>query len=222
VLKATTRLVLVDVVATDKKGAVADLERSDFTVLEDGTEQQIRVFSFQHPTLGDHRPEAPRADLPDNVFTNIPSYPPTNALNVLLLDSINTTFQNQAYVRGQMLKYLEKMPEDQPIAVYLLSSNGRLTLLQDFTTDPAILRSVVKNFKSKASPLLDSSAGPELDIVPPGLNDPGTIGGQALQSMVAAMASLEQQHASFQADLRIKYTMAALTAISGGHIGRAS
>src|SRR5260370_28956928 len=47
VLKAITRLVVVDVVATDKKGeAVTDLERADFTLLEDGKEQQIRVFNF--------------------------------------------------------------------------------------------------------------------------------------------------------------------------------
>src|SRR5215469_14020225 len=50
VLKATTRLVIVDVVATDGKGqAIKDLERPDFRLLEDGKEQQIRVFSFQEP-----------------------------------------------------------------------------------------------------------------------------------------------------------------------------
>src|SRR6266704_1761459 len=44
VLKTITRLVVVDVVATDKKGDAAfGLERSDFTLLEDGKEQEIRV-----------------------------------------------------------------------------------------------------------------------------------------------------------------------------------
>src|SRR5262249_33697250 len=72
VLKATTRLVVLDVVAIDKKGnAVTDLERADFTVVEDGAEQQIRVFSFQQPALrsaGGATPPAP--NLPSNVFTN--------------------------------------------------------------------------------------------------------------------------------------------------------
>src|ERR1700739_2977170 len=47
VLKATTRLVVVDVVATDGKGqAIRDLERPDFTILEAAKEQQIRALSF--------------------------------------------------------------------------------------------------------------------------------------------------------------------------------
>src|SRR5579871_3392418 len=46
VLKTITRLVVVDVVAADKNGPVTNLERNDFTILEDGKEQQIRVFNF--------------------------------------------------------------------------------------------------------------------------------------------------------------------------------
>src|SRR5262249_43118895 len=47
VLKTITRLVVIDVVATDKNGAVTDLDRDDFALLEDGKEQKIRVFNFQ-------------------------------------------------------------------------------------------------------------------------------------------------------------------------------
>ncbi len=51
VLKVKTRLVLVDIVATDNKGKpVVDLKAEDFTLEEYGREQKIRVFSFQHPT----------------------------------------------------------------------------------------------------------------------------------------------------------------------------
>src|SRR5258708_34830105 len=43
VLKTITRLVVVDVVATDTKGdAATGLERSDFTLLEDGTQHRLR------------------------------------------------------------------------------------------------------------------------------------------------------------------------------------
>src|SRR5690242_10948935 len=41
VLKIKTRLVVLDIVARDSKGApVADLKQDDFTVLEDGKEQK--------------------------------------------------------------------------------------------------------------------------------------------------------------------------------------
>ena len=48
-LRTNTRLVVVDVVATDSKGQpVPDLKASDFTVLEDGKPQKISGFNFEH------------------------------------------------------------------------------------------------------------------------------------------------------------------------------
>jgi hypothetical protein len=49
-LRAHTRLVVVDVVATDNKDRpVPDLNIDDFTMLEEGKPQKISHFSFQHP-----------------------------------------------------------------------------------------------------------------------------------------------------------------------------
>src|SRR5215470_16140897 len=48
VMRATTRLVVVDVVVTDSKGQpVANLKADDFAVYEDGKQQKISGFSFQ-------------------------------------------------------------------------------------------------------------------------------------------------------------------------------
>src|SRR5258708_20392064 len=48
VLRVTTRLVMLDVVARDSHGhAVLDLEPKDFTVSEDATPQKVRPFGFQ-------------------------------------------------------------------------------------------------------------------------------------------------------------------------------
>src|SRR5713226_2877911 len=48
-IRATTELVLVNVVARDKKGnLVRDLKREDFTVLEDGQKQQVSSFDFEN------------------------------------------------------------------------------------------------------------------------------------------------------------------------------
>src|SRR5215470_8390562 len=142
VLKSITRLVVVDVVATDKHGAVTDLQRDDFTILEDGKEQRVRVFNFQQPPVHVAANSPTPVKLPENVYSNVPRYSPSSALNVLLLDALNTNLPNQAYVRGEMIRYLEKMPEGQPVAVYMLGT--KLTLLQDFTSDPAVLRNVVQ------------------------------------------------------------------------------
>ena len=167
VLKATTRLVIIDVVASDARGhAVTDLKPNDFTVLEDARLQNIRAFGFQHPVPRSANAVEPK--LPPNVFTNIPRFQQTSALNVVLLDALNTSLPNQAYARQQMIKYLEKMPADQPIAVYTLGT--KLRMLQDFTSDPNILKEVVKNYKGQASPLQESPAGgPDVEMFPPGV-----------------------------------------------------
>jgi VWFA-related protein len=221
VLKAVTRLVVVDVVATDKNGGAATgLERADFSVSEDGVEQDIRVFNFQQPAAAPATPAAAQVamKLPDNVFTNIPTYTSTNTLNVLLLDALNTTVPHQAYVRDEMLRYLQKMPDNQPVAVYLLSS--KLTLLQDFTTDPEILRGAVGKLKGKVSPVLDNpTGGPEIELLPPGVADSGTMPAAMLDSMMR----FEQERTAFMTDMRINYTMAALSSIArslSGYPGR--
>src|SRR5215470_2262981 len=97
VLKSITRLVVVDVVATDKKGAVTDLQRDDFTVLEDGKEQKVRVFNFQQPRINANGGAAivpPK--LPENVYSNVARYSASSALNVVLLDALNTSLPHQA------------------------------------------------------------------------------------------------------------------------------
>jgi len=228
VLKAVTRLVVLDVVATDKKGdAITDLERADFTVSEDGKEQKITVFNLQKPAATDAsantEPNLKPVSLPENVFTNMPRFKISSALNVLLLDGLNTTLPNQGYVRDQMIKYLEKMPADRPVAVYILGS--KLTLLQDFTSDPAVLMEVVKKLRANASPLLDSAIGNQSEVVfPPGALDGafGTEVGpeQTLRlGLLEMMMKFEQERSSFQTDLRVRYTLAALTSLARGLSG---
>src|SRR5215472_18700503 len=51
-IKTTTRVVLLDVVVTDKSGKpVHGLKGHDFTILEDGKAQQVRGFEERGPTV---------------------------------------------------------------------------------------------------------------------------------------------------------------------------
>ncbi|HZE79964.1 MAG TPA: VWA domain-containing protein, partial [Candidatus Polarisedimenticolia bacterium] len=217
VLKSITRLVVVDVVATNRNGAITDLKQDDFTILEDGKEQKIRVFNFQQPHA--NAPAAMAVSKPpNNVYSNVARFSASSALNILLLDALNTNLPHQAYVRDQMIRYLEKMPEGQPVAVYILST--KLTLLQDFTDDPAVLKKVAREIKSNMSPLLDNpTGGPDTELLPAGLADSGMVPAQ----MLNAMQSFEQERIAFQTDLRITYTINALNSIArslSGYPGR--
>lgn len=157
VLKVTTRLVVMDVVATDNHGQpVTDLTAQDFTVLEDGKRQQIRVFNFRGPELKQTAAHPKMVELPPNVFTNIPTYRQETSLNIILLDLVNTDFEDQAYGRAQILKYLASIPDDKPIAVALYTLGRKLRLVQDFTSDFAALRSAVNGFRGERPLLADT------------------------------------------------------------------
>jgi len=145
VLRATTRLVVVDVVATDSKGSpMADLGIDDFTILEDDKPQKISAFAFrQSGTVAETMQQAKL-----NLFTNVPRFSGASSLNVILLDSLNAEYLSRTYGRDQLLKYLESGPAIQPTAVYALEN--KLKLLHDFTLDAKELKSVVEKYKPSA------------------------------------------------------------------------
>jgi len=90
VIRATTRLVQVDVVVTDSSGhPVKDhLTEKDFSILEDGKPQKVSFFSFQQ-LEGREKRQPPQ--LPPHVATNRPEYRHTAGPPIiLLLDGVNT------------------------------------------------------------------------------------------------------------------------------------
>src|SRR5882724_9667313 len=145
VLRANTRLVVVDVVATDGKGQLlGDLKPGDLTMLEDGKIQKISNFTFHPPGKTD---VVLNSHLPANVVTNAPSFQ-ASSLNVMLLDTLNGDFGEQAYVKGQLLKYLSQARLSHPIALFAMENH--LVMLHDFTTDPVALKSSVEKFRAPA------------------------------------------------------------------------
>ena len=217
VLKVTTRLVVVDVVATDRKGnPVTDLQREDFTVAEDGKPQDVRAFSFQNATKpGEQVAQTTPHEkpLPVNVVTNVRLAKAGAPLAVLLLDGINTRLNNQQYAKQQLLEFLKKLPADQPVAVYLLGS--RLLLIQDFTSDPAVLKAAVQNLKDLRSPLMENASGGPVKFWFEGVPLPTEIKRRALE--------FQQETESSQTDIRMTITLTALNQLArtlAGYPGR--
>jgi VWFA-related protein len=144
-LHANTRLVVVDVVATDNRGElISDLKPGDVTMLEDGKAQKISSFMFHPPGKTE---VAISSHLPANVVTNAPAFQ-SSSLNVMLLDTLNGDFAEQSYVKDQLLKYFSRAQLTHPIAVFAMENH--LVMLHDFTTDPTVLKSSVEKFKAPA------------------------------------------------------------------------
>jgi VWFA-related protein len=165
-IRVASRLVLVDVVVTDKHGQpVPGLKPSDFTVTEKGKPQKISVFTPPNQTA---RPAAPA--LAPGVYSNRPEYrspggPPT----VILLDAANTPLAEQTNARSQMLKWVldEYRPGDR-VAVFALTE--KLVLLSDFTDDPQVLLSVLRQYVAQKSALNSTPSAP---IAPAEIRAPG-------------------------------------------------
>ncbi|HEY6251266.1 MAG TPA: VWA domain-containing protein [Candidatus Angelobacter sp.] len=209
VLKSTTRLVVVDVVATNSKGKpVFDLGIHDFKLLENGKDQEIRVFDFQKP--GDQQPSgelsaahpAPAAKLAANVFTNAPAYKHSSALNVVLLDSLNTANPRQAFAHDELQRFLEKFTPSGPVAIYILG--GSLRLVQDFTDDPRMLTTAALRLDVKGSALLDNKTGGPPVVMP-------AIAGNPLDG---ALRGKEEESRNFSTLEQIEITFAALNSIA--------
>lgn len=182
--KTTTHEVVVDVVATKVDGDPAlGLGKQDFEIRENGKLQTIDFFE-EHTKSGavlSTPPEMPV--MPVGARTNVPPAPPSDAVNVLLVDTLNTEMQDQAYVRRQVMDFLTKMQPGTRMAIFILGS--KLRCLQGFTSDTSALlaalndqRNGLKGQKSSLLQTRDDRAGDAADL-------------STLQSMQASSYAIE-------------------------------
>jgi VWFA-related protein len=235
VIRATTRLVQIDVVVTDSSGRpVKDLSEKDFSITEDGKPQKLAFFSFQQM-----KPEGlvKSRQLPAHVTTNRPEFRPLHGPPiVLLLDGINTPVEHQIVVRRQMLSFLaEHLDASMRIAVFAMGNE--LSILQDFTSDPSLLRQAMLNYQSQAAaagrlgamdvqpqaPTADAAPGSTRAAVQPGAGaaDGGT--DRSLMNIAAALARFEKEVNANTVEMRVAHTMDSLSAIArylAGYPGR--
>jgi VWFA-related protein len=143
-LTVNARLVVLDVVVTDKAGnPVTDLKREDFTVFEDGKQQ--RIASFESPAA--HvLPEAMAASSDLSVVFD-PAKPAAFGLSpvtVLVLDQLNTQFADSSFSRRSLKDYLTTQPAllAQPTTLLTVYDN-HFKLVKAYTRDrDALLRAL--------------------------------------------------------------------------------
>jgi VWFA-related protein len=131
-IKVETRVVLIDVVVTNHKGeTIPNLHQEDFHIEENGKPQTLSAFD-EHS-----RHNAPPLDLPalpPNVYTNMQPVKPSDSVNVLLIDMLNTYPWFQKDVCNQAIQYLKTVPPGTRLAIFTLNDQ-QLRLARGFTTD---------------------------------------------------------------------------------------
>jgi len=187
---------------------VNGLRAKDFVVMEDGKPQTVDYFeehSARTLPPGELKPLPP---MPPGVFTNVPPAPPSDAVNVLLLDSLNTDQQDQTYVHQQILDFLKTMQPGIRVAVFVLGE--KLRMVQGFTTDTSILRDALNDQKFGMKPTRTSASRTLSDKVDDA---------QDLQRMwdlgisptgLEAITAMQAGVSSYQGEQRVGMTLQAL------------
>jgi VWFA-related protein len=223
-IHAATHLVTVEVVARDHQGhAVTGLTQGDFQVIEqvagkhEKQEQKIAVFrAVNMSQLAAKREEVVR--VPPGVFTNVITtqkdpFPPT----VLLIDGLNTEATSQMQVHRQMVRMLASIPDNVPVAIFLLGHS--LRLIQNFTTDPKLLKDALQKAAS-------GNANSLAQIDP--RDDPDNLSAfleniPADANVLPAIERFERENYAVEMDQRVQKTIDALRSIAryiAGYPGR--
>lgn len=217
-IRVSSNLVIQDVTVVDAHGnPVHALQPSQFTIFEDGKSEVINHFE-EHATLpaAELAKLPPIPKLPTDVFSNYTTVPEQGPVNVVLLDSLNTPLQSQAYVRQQLQDFVKSMKPGTRVAIFAMSRE--LHLLQGFTSNPAVLQAAMNGKKGilQGSSLLDNRVsgdlGPDSTLsdlyADGGGNDP------AFAEALAQIQQFEAEQQSFELQLRAQYTLDAMNQLA--------
>jgi VWFA-related protein len=202
IFRTTSSSVLVDVVVTSEGVAVHGIDPREFHVYENGREQQISFFD-EHKQASSAEPAGPKHALPPRFYNNVPNHAPGSAINVLLLDGLNTPAMDQAYVRRQMIAYVKTITPGTTLAIFTLSS--RLRMVQGFTSSIDDLVKALDSTKTLPQKSMELDAGDGFDSAIGNLTMMG-----APAATVASIQGFEADVAAMQTDRRVVITMEAM------------
>jgi VWFA-related protein len=136
-IQVGTKLVVLDVVVTDKSAnPVTNLTKDDFTVTEETEPQVIRHFEppSAHPLPPGELVHS-SADLPKIGDATV---------DILVLDELNTPFEENAYSRYSLQRFLKRQPPTMPPTTLLVANDKSFAVLQDYTQDRNLLQAALK------------------------------------------------------------------------------
>lgn len=211
VLKVTTRLVTLDLIATDSHGnLVRDIKPEELQVYEEhDVRQKIEQFEFLDNSSRGESPIKPSTTAAGTYSNQISSGQLKIAPTVLLMDGLNTETIDQARGRMHMLKLLRTLPPDTPVAVLLLGRS--LRLLQGFTTDRKLLFTAIDHaLTTTTGKMLNPQDDPNSFS-----NAMADMGGQSAQyaNLVSQIQEFELEEYQRTMDLQVDSTVDALISI---------
>jgi len=136
-IKATSRLVSLDITVLDAKGnPVTDLKESDFIVYENGELQKTK--NFERFNAHNLPPTLTASSV--NGTADLERLAPNAPVTILVLDEFNTEFSDNAYARQQLKRYLLAQPAvlKQP-TTFIAATDAGFQKIQNYTLDRQLL-----------------------------------------------------------------------------------
>jgi len=127
-IRSNVQLVILDGVAIDAKGVpVTNLTQSDFHIVDDDQPQRIRNFDAPGRFT-------PSPDLTIDSTADLDRLAPHAPVNIVLLDEFTTHFEDMAFARYSLKKWLEKQPAKLDTPTMLAAVDfEHFTVLRDYT-----------------------------------------------------------------------------------------
>lgn len=127
-IRRNARLVVLDLVVTDAKGnIVTDLKRDEFHVTE--AKEPQTLLSFE--PAGVH---SLALQITINSTGELDRLAPNAPVNILLLDEFNTRFEDMAFARYSLKKFLDRQPGKLDTPTMLIAVDlQHFTVLRDYT-----------------------------------------------------------------------------------------
>ncbi len=161
-IRSTARLVLLDVVVTDKAGhPIRGLKKEDFTVLEGGVRQKISSFeatSSGSPGTASSGRAAAETISPSGAASTTTAAAANGSRTIILLDQLNTSFADLSYARDSILRFLDQESDNQPMALMSVELRG-LVVAQDYTQDRQRLKEKLEHLT-----LINANSKGNMDI----------------------------------------------------------
>jgi VWFA-related protein len=127
-LQVNARMVVLDVVVTDAKGQVVNgLTKDDFSVYEDKVPQSVVSLDRSAAYL-------PAANVAVNSTAELDKLEPDAPVNIIVLDELNTKFEDQAFSRYSIKKYLGLQGDTLQLPTMLVAVDVQhFMVLRDYT-----------------------------------------------------------------------------------------
>ena len=153
-IRISTQLVQLDVVVTDKNGGVVrGLTKNDFELYEGGKKQLINFFEFvdavkgQRSKQGQGQVNAPEPE-PSGQG---PGAADIRRIFAFVVDDLTIRYEDLTYLRQMLTNFVDSRMQPNDLVAIVRTVGGK-GLLQQFTTDKALLRRAIASLTPVSHP----------------------------------------------------------------------